>query len=940
MKGIGRLSMAVSAALIALALGPLAPADAAGPNIVIESPTANSRSNQPAPLVSGSTDDTLDPVSMSIYEGQIASGTPVFSETTQPVGTGWSVQSSPLAEGTYTAVAGQVSSITSEPGLSQPVTFTIDEAGPAVSLNPVASPTKAPSFGGGAGSAAGDLPTVTVTVRNSAEAVVASVPTQASGGAWSYTPGSLPDGAYTVQATQSDEAGNTATSATRSFTVDTTSPSVSINPVASPTSDNTPTFGGSLGTAAGDQPAVVVTVRSSPAGTVEKTGSASVSGSSWSYTPSSLPDGAYTVQATQLDSAGNQGLSAAPTFTVDTSKPKPSLLQPTSPSQNRTPTFNWNAGTAPRDLPLVKVKVLSAGKVVREGSSSSGSWTVAEPLEADGTFTVQIEQSDEAGNTGTDSKTFTIDNTKPAVSFGSPGEGAHLKNPKPDLSGNAGNASGDEQALTLNIYQGSETTGTPEAIPIKRSGGSWSESEGPNLADGTYTAQILQRDAAGNLGEAKRTFTIETNTPHVTLNALPSFTKDTTPSFSGSVDTTKGVVESVTLKVFRGSSVAESAELAEPPIVVSASGSTWSTGATEHLPDGTYTAQAEQENLAGTPGFSGHATFTVDTHAPQPTLSAPGPSMGTETLGGIAGNAPGDRGEITVELFQGSAATPGEAFEVLTVKRTGASWSATFAGLGGGEYTALARQADEAGNAGESAPASFTVVVPPPPPVVTPPSPSPPVASFAWVPASPTVGQSVSLVSNSTDASSAIGAFAWDLAGNGPFAAGGPAITTTFATAGAHVVRLQVADGNGLSSTVAETIAVAAPALKLMQPFPIVRIAGSETGSGVRVKLLTVQAPAGTTVTVSCKGHGCKTKSESRVAKASSKSASKSGAITLAFPRFERSLRSGAVLQIRVSKPGEIGKYTSFTIRRRKLPVRVDACLRPPSTSPSPCPST
>jgi hypothetical protein len=45
------------------------------------------------------------------------------------------------------------------------------------------------------------------------------------------------------------------------------------------------------------------------------------------------------------------------------------------------------------------------------------------------------------------------------------------------------------------------------------------------------------------------------------------------------------------------------------------------------------------------------------------------------------------------------------------------------------------------------------------------------------------------------------------------------------------------------------------------------------------------------------------------------------------------------VLQIRVSKAGEIGKFTSFTIRRNKLPVRVDACLRPTSSNPSPCPS-
>jgi len=48
---------------------------------------------------------------------------------------------------------------------------------------------------------------------------------------------------------------------------------------------------------------------------------------------------------------------------------------------------------------------------------------------------------------------------------------------------------------------------------------------------------------------------------------------------------------------------------------------------------------------------------------------------------------------------------------------------------------------------------------------------------------------------------------------------------------------------------------------------------------------------------------------------------------------------AGAVLQIRITKNGEIGKFTSFTIRHSKLPVRVDACLRPTSTRPSSCPS-
>jgi len=61
--------------------------------------------------------------------------------------------------------------------------------------------------------------------------------------------------------------------------------------------------------------------------------------------------------------------------------------------------------------------------------------------------------------------------------------------------------------------------------------------------------------------------------------------------------------------------------------------------------------------------------------------------------------------------------------------------------------------------------------------------------------------------------------------------------------------------------------------------------------------------------------------------------------VLLAFRRFERSLPAGVSLEIRVSKRGEIGKYTRFAIRRHGLPSRTDACLRSTSPKPIACPS-
>jgi hypothetical protein len=149
-------------------------------------------------------------------------------------------------------------------------------------------------------------------------------------------------------------------------------------------------------------------------------------------------------------------------------------------------------------------------------------------------------------------------------------------------------------------------------------------------------------------------------------------------------------------------------------------------------------------------------------------------------------------------------------------------------------------------------------------------------------------------------------------------------------------VRLRVTAADGLSSVVAETITVTPPPLTLMQPFPIVRIAGSETAAGAKITLLTVQAPVGARVRVSCHGRSCPTRSESRVAFGSRRNAR--GTVQIAFRRFQGPLRAGVILEIRVYKPEQIGKYTRFVVRHRRLPQRVDTCLDPAGIKPMACP--
>ena len=409
-------------------------------------------------------------------------------------------------------------------------------------------------------------------------------------------------------------------------------------------------------------------------------------------------------------------------------------------------------------------------------------------------------------------------------------------------------------------------------------------------------------------------------------------TNNPSPLFSGTGAEEGG---EVTLRIYSGGSPTGTA-LQKPKVALSENG-TWETTA-EHLADGTYTAQVAQEDeteLGLEQALSESVTFTIDTTPPAVTITSPANGSSTssqeQSVAGSGGIEPGDSSPVTVNLVADSA-TASPARESLILPVTGSGWSGTFGGLSPGTYTLQAEQTDDAGNLGLSAPVTFTVTPPPLPAVLPGPS-----ASFTWFPTSPKTGEDVALVSSATDSASAITGWSWALSKPGAFTAGKPLITTSFSTPGSHTVQLQVTAANGQSSVATETINVGSAPLVLMQPFPIVRIAGSETYSGVDLRLLTAQAPAGSHVTITCKGHGCPAKSVSQVATAGKH---KGSTVTVEFRRFERSLPAGVVLEIRIYKAGEIGKFTRFTVRRGKLPERGDSCLAPAGVKPIVCPSS
>jgi hypothetical protein len=548
---------------------------------------------------------------------------------------------------------------------------------------------------------------------------------------------------------------------------------------------------------------------------------------------------------------------------------------------------------------------------------------------------VQATQEDKAGNIGKSTTVpFTVDTVAPIVSVTVPAKKAKVDTPTPTFSGLAGIATGDDASVTLNVYSGNVVTGTPlETLHVAPIGEHWTATSTTELKNGTYTVQAEQADDAGNVGKSVPPVTFEVATvlsleKSGFVQRGSEWVTGPEPSFTGTADT--GDTPSVTVTVYRMTSgTPEEVQ----SVTITSDGPRWTTGPFKRLEDGTYAVQAEQEG-EGTV----EQEFTVDADPPQVTLTSPvggsSTSGTTQAVSGAAGTADGDLPEVTVRLFAG-ATTAGAPLPPVTVGTSGASWSATFGGLSPGTYTAEAEQSDDVGNVGHSEAVTFTLTAPPVAAPAT--QPSPPVASFRWVPSAPHPGEPVTLISTSTDPSSPITGFAWAPSGNEVFAPGESALTTSFSTAGAHLVQLRVTDANGLSSVAAETIAVSTRAPALIQPFPIVHMAGSYDAAGVKISLLTVQAPVGATVTVKCRGRGCPTKSESMAVASGPKS--KAGTILITLKRFERPLRAGVILEIEVSDHEEIGKFTKFVIHHDKPPTRQDLCLNPAGTAPILCPS-
>src|SRR5439155_20995627 len=209
---------------------------------------------------------------------------------------------------------------------------------------------------------------------------------------------------YTATATQTDEAGNTASAGpTPPFVVDTQAPTVTLDPPRSPTNNTTPSFSG----IASERTTVTIRIYNAGSGQLAAQTSAAGTGSSWTSgaaTPA-LADGRYWVVASQESAFGNHaGETERTPLTVDTVSPHVTLEPPSSGSGTSEQVRGSADASDPDGDPTVTVQLYAGSAIAGSPMQSltvpvsGGVWSATIGGLGAGTYTVRAERSDAAGN--------------------------------------------------------------------------------------------------------------------------------------------------------------------------------------------------------------------------------------------------------------------------------------------------------------------------------------------------------------------------------------------------------------------------------------------------------------------------------------------------------------------------------------------------------------
>ncbi|NMM41901.1 retention module-containing protein, partial [Pseudoalteromonas arctica] len=585
----------------------------------------------------------------------------------------WSVDAEgALAEGEFTVDASiTVNGLTSD----AQATGIIDTLAPTFDIDPLAATNDTTPTITGSSNEIGGLVSITVTDVNGAVQTLTA--TVLADGTWSVdVPTPLAEGAFQVDASVTDAAGNTASDTENGGVIDTQAPSFDIDPLAA-TNDTTPTITGSSDEIGG---LVSITVTDAN-GAVQTLTATVLADGTWSVdVPTPLAEGAYQVDASVTDAAGNTASDTenggvidtqAPTFDID-------LL---SDSNDTTPTIT---GSSDEIGGLVSITVTDANGAVQTLTATvlaDGTWSVDVPTPlAEGAYQVDGSVTDTAGNTASDTENGGVVDTQAPTFDIDPLSDSN--DTTPTITGSSDEIGG-LVSITVTGANGAVQTLTATVL----ADGTWSVDVLTPLAEGAYQVDASVTDAAGNTAsDTENGGVIDTLAPSFDIDPLAA-TNDTTPTITGSSDEIGGLV-SITVTDANGAVQTLTA-------TVLADG-TWSVDVPTPLAEGTYQVDASVTDAAGNTASDTENGGVIDTLAPSVTIDAP--ALTNDNTPVVTGTSDLASSDIAVTF------TDANGSHTVTVQTNGSgNWSAEATQpLIDGAYTVTASLTDAAGNTGSA----------------------------------------------------------------------------------------------------------------------------------------------------------------------------------------------------------------------------------------------
>jgi hypothetical protein len=636
--------------------------------------------------------NAADDVAVASVQFQLDGSNLGAAVTAAPYNLSWDTTTATTGNHTLTAMATDTSG---NAATSTGVTVTVnnnDVTPPSVSIT---SPANNATVNG----------TVTVSATASDNVGIASVQFQVDGAnagaavtsapynfSWNTT--SVSNASHMLTAVAKDAAGNAATSAVVTVTVnnaDTTPPTVSIT---SPANNATVNGTVTVSATAADNVGVASVQLQVDGANVGAADTSAPYNFSWNTT--SVSNASHTLTAIAKDAAGNTTTSASVKVTVNNSDTTPPTVSITSPANNATVNGTVTvSATASDNVGVASVQLQVDGANVGAADTSAPynfSWNTTSVSNASHTLTAVAK--DAAGNATTSASVkVTVNNadtTPPTVSITSPANNATVNGTvtvSATAADNVGVASVQLQVDGANV--GAADTSSPYNF-------SWNTT---SVSNASHTLTAIAKDAAGNAttsASVKVTVNNADTTPPTVSITSPANNATVNGTVTVSTTASDNVgVASVQLQV-DGANVG-AADTSAPYNF------SWNTTSVSNA---SHTLTAVAKDAAGNTTTSASVKVTVnngDTTPPTVSISSPANNATVSSTVSVSATASDNVGVATVQ-FQVDGNNVGSAD---TSSPYNFSWDTTSYANGSHALTAIAK--DAAGNSAVSSTVNVTV---------------------------------------------------------------------------------------------------------------------------------------------------------------------------------------------------------------------------------------